>query len=454
MAHNYQAYHPDQAHLLPASPTDWLSEDHLAYAIHDVVQELDLWAIEGAYARGRGAPPFAPQMMVGLLLYAWSRHVYSSRQIARVCIDDLGGRYLAAGYRPDYRTLNDFRLVHGAALKGLFVQSLKLCQKAGMVSLGHVALDGTKVAANASKHKAMSYGRLLEEEERLAKEVEEMMQRAARTDAWEDTLFGKEVSGSLLGEELKRRESRLSKLRAARAALEEEAKKVREAEGKPANKGGRKAKDPQDVVPKDNAQRNFTDPDSKIMKGGNGSWVQGYNGQAAVDKDHQVIVACTLTNQAADAPHLPALAEQIVANTGIVPEELSADAGYFSADNVAFVEGQGSRALIPPDRRRHGSPGEPALGVHTEERSAMSVADRMRLDTSTADGRASYGNRKTTVEPTFGQIKGCPAAPGFCGFLRRGRKKCEEEWHWACAVHNIKKYVRFLTARHLQATAA
>jgi transposase len=460
MAHDFRPYAPDQPYLLPPDPRDWLSADHLAYRVRDVVQELDLSAFTAAYSRdGRGAAAFSPRLMISLLLYAWCSDVFSSRQIARLCTDDLGGRYLAAGHTPDHRTLSTFRLHHGEALKGLFVQSLHLCQCAGMVSLGHVALDGSKFAANASKHKAMSYGRMVEAEARLAAEVDEMLQRAAETDAAEDKQFGKENPGTLFEEEVARREGRLLKLREAKAALEAEARAAAEAakarreaedraraEAGQRKKGGKKPPDPETVAPKEKAQRNFTDPESRIMKGGDGSWVQGYNAQAAVDRDHQVIVACDLTNQAADAPHLEPMLQQVIANTGCKPDESSADAGYFSEAKVNALETQHIRALIPPDRQRHGTPAAPVEPLPAEERAKLTVAERQRHVLSTASGRAAYAQRKITVEPTFGQIKGSPAAPGFRGFLRRGLAKCGQEWGWMCATHNFRKYFRFQRA--------
>jgi transposase len=468
MAHDFRSYAPDQPYLLPPDPRDWLSEDHLAYCVRDLIQELDLSAFVAAYSRdGRGAAPYSPRLMVSLFLYAWCNHIYSSRQIARLCTDDLGGRFLAAGHTPDHRTLNTFRLQHGEALRGLFLQSLRLCQGAGMVSLGHIALDGSKIAANASKHKAMSYGRMVESEARLEEEVEAMMQRAAAADAAEDAAFGKEQAGTLFGEEVARRQGRLAKLREAKAALEAEAKVAaqaaqerREAEDRARaeagerKKGGKKPPDPETVVPKEKAQRNFTDPESRIMKGGDGSWVQGYNAQAAVDRDQQVIVAIDLTNQAADAPHLPALVEQVTTNTGCKPDEGSADAGYFSEANVRALEAAGIGALIPPDRQRHGTFTAPVEPLTAEELAARTVAQRQRHLLSTARGRAAYAQRKITVEPTFGQIKGSLAAPGFRGFLRRGLAKCRQEWGWICATHNFVKYFRFQRAAVAVAAAA
>jgi transposase len=455
MARHFRPYTPEQPHLLPPAPQDWLSEDHLAYAVRDVVQELDLAGFYDAYARERGAPPFDPELLVCLLLYAWCHQVYSSRKVARLCRDDLGGRFLAAGHTPDHRCINAFRLRHAEALTALFLQSVRLCQQAGMVSLVHLAVDGTKMAANASKHKAMSYGRMEEEEGRLTAEIRKMLQRAAEEDAQEDQEHGPEAPGSLFSEEIARRKSRLEKLREAKAVLEAQvreaaAQKMAEREAKERERaaagkrklGGKKPPDPEMVKPKDKAQRNFVDPESRIMKGGDGAFIQGYNGQAAVDADHQVITACDLTDQAADAPHLQVLVAQSVVNTGCHPDTCSGDPGYFSADNVTALEGAGIEVLIPPDRQRHGTPTDPAPPLPPDVLETLSVADRMRHQTSTAAGRAGYANRKKTVEPTFGQIKGCPGHPGFRQFLRRGLEKCKQEWHWVCAAHNFLKYMR------------
>jgi transposase len=457
MAHDFRSYTPEQPYLLPPDPTDWLSQDHLAYCVRDVVLQLDFAAFAAGYSPdGRGAPAFPPRLLVSLLLYAWCQQIFSSRRIARLCTDDLGGRFLAAGHTPDHRTISTFRLQHGEALRGLFRQSLLLCQRAGMVSLGHVALDGSKFAAHASKHKAMSYGRMVEAEALLAAEVDQLLQHAAEVDAAEDAQFGTENPGSPLGEELARRQSRLAKLREAKAALEAEAQAAAEAAqeqyeareraraeaGQP-KRGGRKPRDPETVRPKAKAQRHFTDPESRIMKAGDGSWVQGYNAQAAVDGAYQVIVACDLTDQAADAPHLPRLTQQVIENTGCKPDQVSADPGYFSGANVTCLEEQGIVPLIPPDRQRHGSRAEPVPALPAEALASLPAEERQRHRVSTALGRAAYARRKTIVEPTYGQIKGSPGAPGFRGFLRRGVAKCQQEWHWICATHNFQKYFRF-----------
>lgn len=437
--------------MLPPSPQDWMPQDHLAYLVRDVVRCLDLSAIHRWHRKDpRGAPPFDPVMMVSLLLYGWCSDIYSSRKMAMLCIGDLGGRYLAAGEQPDFRTISTFRLQHGEALADLFVQSVRLCQAAGMVSLGHVAVDGTKLAANASKRKAMSYGYMVRAEADLRAEIAEIQRRSQLEDAQEDALFGKDAIGYELPKELKFRESRLARILEAKAQLEAEARQAAQAraaerearrteeENKP--RRGRKPTDPGTATPKKTAQRGFTDPQSRIMKSGTGEWVQGYNAQAAVDTDHQVIVACDLTNMAADAPHLKPLMEQVAQNTGAIPTEKSADAGYFSAENVLSQTTPYSQPFIPPDRVKHGHKTAPILQEVDDAK--LSVADQMRKLLSTQPGRDAYANRMKTIEPVFGQIKGCPGSPGFRQLLRRGLRKAGQEWRWQCATHNLLKYMR------------
>jgi transposase/predicted GNAT family acetyltransferase len=439
-----------------------MPDDHLAYQIRDVVQALDLSAIHRWHMKDpRGALPLDPVMMVSVQLYAWCSNVYSARNTAGLCVADLGGRYLSAGHQPDFRTISTFRLRHGEALADLFVQSVRLCQAAGMVSLGHVAIDGTKLMANASKHKAMSYGRMVTAEEILRAEIDEIQRRCAEEDAQEDTLFGKEKPGYDLPKELKFRESRLAHILAAKARLEADAKAAVEAKAaerererrQSANnddepdkpRRGRKPKDPATASPKETAQSNFTDPESRIMKSGTGDWVQGYNGQAAVDSDHQVIVACDLTDMAADAPHFLPMLEQVIENTGAEPVQKSADAGYFSKANVEAKTTAFSETFIPPDRMKHGRASAIALAAVEERNDGdtdLSTADRMRKRLLTPEGHKAYAVRKKTVEPVFGQIKGCPGSPGFRQFMRRGIEKTRQEWRWICAAHNFLKYIR------------
>lgn len=445
-----------------------MPQDHLAYQIRDLVRVLDLAAIHRWYMKDvRGAPPFDPVMMVAVQIYAWCNRVYSSRNTAKLCISDLGGRYLAAGFQPDFRTISAFRLTHAEALADLFLQSVRLCQQSGMVSLGHVALDGTKLMANASKHKAMSYGRMVRTEEELRAEITEIQRLGAAEDSQEDTLFGKGNPGYNLPEELKFRQSRLARILEAKAQLEAQAKAAAEAKAAereherrkeddpdkpPKARRGPKPKDPATAVPKDKAQRNFTDPESRMMKSGTGEWVQGYNGQAAVDSDHQVIVACELTNMAADAPHFLPMAAKVAQNTGAEPAQMSGDAGYFSKENVQTPDTSSpfGQTFIPPDRMEHGRASAAFLTALQETDDAndasLSPADQMRKLLTTPQGRAAYAVRKKTVEPVFGQIKGSPGSPGFRQFLRRGLEKASQEWRWMCATHNFKKYMRYQLA--------
>lgn len=451
MAKEFRTYAPDQIFLLPPSPRDWLADDHLAYQVLDVVAQLDMLPFLAGYSSdGRGAPAYSPQMMTSLLLYGWCRHVYSSRKLEALCLDDVGARVIAAGHQPDHRSVNLFRLRHGDALSALFEQSVRLCQRAGMISLVHVAVDGSKVEANASKRKAMSYGRMVEEEARLRAEIDGYLRRAQEEDLAEDALFGPDQNGFKLPDVLRRRESRIAKIREARAALEAEAqadvetrRKEREEKEAKSDKPLRGKKPNLDPTPQDSAQRSFTDPDSRIMKGGDGAFQQAYNGQAAVDGDHQVIVACALSQEANDKRLLVPLVEQAISKTGVMPDMVLADPGYYSEENTNAMQVLGIKALLPPDKERCGTPTAPAPALSEEAFAALSAKEKMRHLISTAEGRDAYRRRKFIVEPVFGQAKGCAGSPGFVGFLRRGLIKCTEEWHWLCARHNIMKLIRY-----------
>jgi len=419
MSKSFRPYAPEQMLLMPASLRDWLPEDHLAYFISDVVDHLDLEAIMARYkTEERGYPPYHPRMMVKVLLYAYCIGVPSSRKIAKRLEEDVAFRVLSANNTPDFRTISDFRKDHLEALAGSFVQVLKLCQKAGLVKLGHVALDGTKVKANASKHKAMSYGRMKQEEARLEEEVKRLLKEAEVVDEEEDRRYGKDKRGDELPRELARRESRLKKIREAKAALEAE----------------EEARTAQAVAPEDKRQHNFTDPESRIMVSSENSFVQAYNCQAAVDSQSQVIVACEATNQASDKPHLKAMMEQVTANIGSKPEKLSADAGYFSEENLKLMEKEGVEAYIPPDKQRHTSPLPPAPRGRIPE--GLSLKERMRRKLRTKKGQSIYSKRKVSVEPVFGQIK---QARGFRQFLLRGLRKVSAEWRLICLTHNLLK---------------
>ena len=359
MSKTYRPYEPDQQLLLPAALQEWLPSDHLAHFVSDVVDQLDLSPIMARYQREeRGGPPYHPRMMVKVLVYGYCIGVASSRRIALRLHEDIAFRVLAANNTPDFRTISDFRKDHLGALAGLFLQVLELCRKTGLVKLGHVALDGTKMKANASKHQAMSYGRMKEKEAQLAREVDELLKRAQEVDEEEDRRYGRDRRGDELPEELSFRESRLRKIREAKAALEAEAAAAEQAEGKGRNPSG---------VPADKAQRNFTDPESRIMPAPGGrDFIQGYNCQAVVDSAHQVIVAARATNRPTDKGQAVGMIQETVLNTGAVPREVSADAGYYSAQTVDDLYALGVDPLrrSGSDSPRNGNPAR-APGPHT-----------------------------------------------------------------------------------------
>jgi transposase len=444
----------NQAYLLPPSLQDWLPEDHLARFVAEVVETLDLSGIYAKYEEGdgRGLAAYDPRMMVRLLIYAYCRGVPGSRRIERATYEDVGFRYLAADQHPDHSTIADFRQEHGASLSQLFVQVLRLCQRAGLVKLGHVALDGTKVKANASKHKAMSYERMEETEKKLQEEVKALLAEAARVDAEEDGKYGKGKRGDELPGELARRESRLGKIREAKAALEEEAReaakkkqaeveaRLREREKQEKERGRKlagpppQAPNPEEAKPEPKTQRNFTDPDSRIMKdGATKEFVQGYNAQAAVDSQAQVIVAASVTQEANDKRQLVPMLQQVEVMTGSKPEQATADAGYFSEQSVGDAKLGGIDLLVAPDREKRGE--EVACGTGPAQ-AEVGVAERMRQKLRTLEGRAVYKMRKAVVEPVFGQIK---EARGFRKFLLRGLEKVQAEWKLICATHNLLK---------------
>jgi transposase len=428
MSKTFRPYEPDQSFLLPVSMHEWLPSGHLAYFVTDVVDQLDLTAILERYEREeRGYPPYHPRMMVKVLLYAYCIGVPSSRRIAKRLEEDIAFRVLAANNTPDFRTISDFRKDHLHALAALFIQVLKLCQKAGLVKLGHVALDGTRMKANASKHKAMSYKRMKEEEDRLEAEVKELLEKAEAIDKAEDREYGEDKRGDELPEELAFREKRLKKIREAREALEAEAKR----EAKLAKKAGKKATG----IPDNKAQRNFTDPESKIMPAPGGKYFeQAYNAQVVVDSANQIIVAADVVDETNDKKQAIPMMKQVKRNTGKLPRELSADTGYFSSEAVADLTADNINAYIPPDRAQHKKqiPAAPRGRIPK----GLSIADRMRRKLRTKEGRARYGLRKELPEPVFGQIK---QARGFRQFLMRGKKKAKGEWQIICTGHNILK---------------
>ena len=498
---SFRSWNPEQTLLLPPSPVDWLPENHLVFFLLDLAAELDLEAIHAVYRQKdpRGEKAYEPRMLVVLLLYAYCVGLPSSRKIEKACWEDAAFRVLTGNQQPDHSRIADFRRRHLDALAGLFIRVLRLCQRAGLVSLGTVALDGTKVKANASKHKAMSHERMLKSERQLEAEMRALLRKAEIIDAQEDGQYGKGKRGDELPEELQRRSSRLEWIRKAKAELEAEAAagkarqrdqqaeaaeqdaKAAEASGDEQrskraarrSRGARKRADeaqklaiekaaaarrdlnkaaaadktdplamPQRTLPTDaaghpkpSAQRNFTDPDSHILKGADG-WLQGYNAQAAVDGDHQVIVAIGVSNQASDAVHLLPMLERIEVNTGQVPDALIADAGYCSTANLEACEEKGLNAYISTSRQQHGQRPRPSRGKPPADLDARGRMDRKLRSKA---GQTVYALRKTIVEPVFGQIKG---ARGLDRFRLRGLEKVNGEWALMATTHNLLKLFR------------
>lgn len=420
----YRQYTPDQAFLLPPSLSELIPEGDPVFFLREVIQRLDLEAFHKSYRCERGQPPYHPELMVGLYLYGAMRRTYSSRRLAELCSRDVACMYLAGRATPDFHTISEFRQRFTEELKGLFLQVLVLCREAGLVRLGHVSLDGTKVRANASKHKAMSYARMQQREPVLAAEVARWLGEGERQDREEDAEHGPDDDGWSLPEELKESSKRLEKIRQGKARLEEQAREQAAAEGK----------DPAIAVVAEKAQTNFTDPESRIMQTPDG-FQQCYNAQAAVDATSQVIVACEVSAAPPDVQRLRPMLARLHENTGRYPTELSADAGYASEANFAALSEANVHAVIAL-RRYHRD--EPPDADPAPRRSSNRWLHRneMRARLSTAEGKARYKLRKQTVEPVFGQIK---SARGFRQFLRRGSAAVEAEWSVLCTVHNLLK---------------
>jgi transposase len=420
MAKTFREWNPEQNVMFPSSALDLVPRDHIAHFVRDVVSEqLDLSEIEDSYSEERGYPPYHPVMMTTVLLYANCVGIYSSRRIARACQERVDFMMLTGMQRPDFRTISLFRLRHLKAVKGLFGQVLKLCRKAGMVKLGHVALDGTKIRANASKSKSMTYGHMKKTEADLRAEVDRWFEEAERTDREEDELYGADQRGDELPDWVADKQKRLEKIRQAKAELEAEAKAEAE-QGPDPNKTGHKAKPT--GTPTDKAQRNFTDAESRIMRSSEG-FIQGYNAQAAVDAHGQVIVAETVTNAGNDVHQMIGLLQQIRGNLGRQAKEVSADSGYCSALNLKALLQRRIRGYIATDRQK-------------QHRNVSPMVHRMRQRLRKGAWRSRYRLRKQVVEPVFGQIK---FGRSFRQFLLRGQNKVAAEWSLVCTAHNLLK---------------
>jgi transposase len=458
---NYRAWDPQQNGHDSISPREALPDDDLVFFLIDLIPQLDLTPFHQYYAQElRGQPPFDVTMMVTLMVYAYSVGIRSSRKIAFACQRNLAFRAIVGNDPPDFRTISDFRKIHTAALRPLFLEVLRVAGELGMVKLGNLSTDGTKMGANASRHKAMSYGYMDKETERLKAEIDQLLKEAERLDAEQDAALGSR-RGDELPAELKRREDRLAKIRAAKARLEaeadakaqeeqhrrDEAQAQREAEGRK-----RRGKEPAavDPTPEEKAQTNFTDPESKMMKQSNKGFDYSYNAQAVVDSAKQIIVAAETTREANDKQQAVPMAQAALDNleaAGIerpkgadgTPTRIpnTADTGYFSETAVEGLERIGMDPYVAVGRQKHH---EAAVAPQaTSPSPGASVKEKMQAKLRTASGKALYAARKQIVEPVFGQIK---AARGIRQFLLRGLEKVSAEWQLICLTHNLLKIWR------------
>ena len=445
--HRFMPYDPSKPLELPPDIRMWLPEDHLALFISDVVDTFDLSEITQEYLHLQGGrPAYHPAMMLKLLFYGYCVGIRSSRRIEQKTYEDVAFRVLSCDSHPDHSRISDFRKRHLEAISRLFIQVLGICKEAGLVKIGHVALDGTKVKANASRHKAMSYGWMLKKEKQLAREVEKLLKEAQALDEKEDKKYGKGRRGDELPEDLRFKEKRLAKIREAKCALEQEAREEAESkrksgkDGKPPQDGESGGSGTSDIKPKAKKQRNFTDPESRIMlDGATKAFQQSYNGQAAVDCDSQVIVSADVTQQANDKKQLVPMLEQIEENLGEIPDRALADAGYFTEEAVESVANGFTEPFVPRERKKHSDPPEPAPRGRIPDNA--SVVDRALRKLKTKEGQEIYSKRKETIEPVFGQIK---ENRGIRTFLLRGLDGAKGEWKLICLTHNMLKLWRHL----------
>lgn len=443
MAKLFRPYSLDQVYLLPPSLNDWLPQRHLARFIVEVTGELDLGLLLSRYrtASRRGAPAYHPLLMLRLLLYAYCIGKRSSRQIEQAVVNELAFRYLTAGQQPDHDTIAAFRRENLEALSELFGQVLRLCQSAGLVRLGAVAIDGTKMRANADRNQTRRYQQLEEEERKLDEKVQQILVEAEQVDQEEDTRYGQGGKAEALPEELATVEARLEKIRAAKqklaqAAAEraEAARQEREANGgqhanNAAKKRYQRATKP---VQEANPQYNLTDPDSKIIKNPAGGYLQGYNAQAAVDGAGQVIVAAEVAGEAADQTQLVPMVKAVKTEVGEAASVILADAGYFSIEALQDEALQGQKVLVSPESRLARQQGR--IRIRHE------LAERMRAELGSGPGQQLYRQRAGIVEPVFAYIK---QARGIRGFLMRGLTAVRAEWRLVCLTHNLLKLRRF-----------
>lgn len=446
MSRKFREWVPGQTRLFPPSPRDWLPEGHLVYFLLDVSEEIDLAPILKRYESELGGqPPFHPRMMLVLLLYAYCVGTFSSRKIAERCQTDVAFRVIVGEDIPDFRTISGFRQRNLEHIEHLFVEVLRLCREAGLLKVGRLALDGTKVKANASRHKAMSYDRMNQEEQRLSDEIAALLEQAKATDRAEDAKFGDQQPGDAIPQELARRESRREKIRQAKADLEVRARAraaadaaARAAEGRPAPKVA-----PEDAVPDPKDQCNFTDPESRIMKMSNKGWDQCGNAQA-VANEAQIIVTADVTDQANDSRQVQPMVGQAIETLDAVGvteniQAFTADAGYYSEENAAVLEENDriEESYVATGRMKHHERiPEAPKGRPPKD---LSAKEKMARKLRTQRGRKEYARRKAIIEPIFGQIKQCR---GFRQFLLRGLPKMKAEWKLVCLTHNLTKLFR------------
>ena len=434
----FRRYAPDQDLLLPSSLGEWLPEGHLAYFISAVIDELDVHAFYSRYeGDGRRNAPYEPRMMLKVLVYAYANGVFSSRQIAKKLEEDVAFRVLAADNFPSHRTLCEFRRRHLEEFRALFVQVLHIARESGLLSLGKLAIDGTKVKSNASKHKAMSYARMAEAEQRLVEEIDEILELARQRDESEEQRYGR-ARGDELPEELHRRETRLANIRGAKARLEQAQREADQARGrhadderKPPGKGRPYKRD--FGVPEDKAQSNFTDPDSRIMKTGDG-YQQCYNAQLAVDSEFQLIVDTEVTNQANDSGALQPLVERIERTHAHRPQVVLADAGYRDESCFAALEALDIDAYI--------SVGREGIKSRPIDADTHPATQRMRDKLTAPEGKECYAMRKAIVEPVNGWIK---HVLGFRQFSVRGHQAVRGEWDLVSLALNLRRMHPLLT---------
>lgn len=443
----YIPYEIDQLYLLPPDMKSWLPEGHLSFFIIEIVNELNLKRIHKKYKNYNGGrPAYHPVMMTSLLLYSYCTGVFSSREIEKKTYEDVAFRVMAGDKHPDHDTISEFRRKNLRQLSSLFIQVLNICKKAGLVKLGHVAIDGTKMQSNASKHKAMSYGRMLKKEEQLEKEVQTLLENADQVDSKEDKLYGKGIRGDELPEYFKNTAKRLEKIKAAKAILEKEAKKLSVTKKKEylqkkkdyEDRGGRgRPPTPPSDKPADKKQYNFTDPESRIMKSrGKDNFLQGYNCQAAVDEENQIIVAASTTQEANDKNQLIPVLSLVKKNTNKNPKTVTADAGYFSEKNIEDIRKKNVNAYIATGKIKHG---EKIPFTKGRPKDDATVRDLMHRKLNTKSGKKIYSKRKHIVEPVFGNIK---EIRKFRRFSFRGLRKCSQEWDLLCISHNLLKLFR------------